>query len=84
MKNGYSTITQTKENQGNFVAMLQHRQSSRILMEKVMLYISFHQFGVVHYKLLKAKKSVLGLSKTIDEIERSTQGKTRTLLFKKQ
>ena len=34
MKNGSTTITQRRENHGDHLAMLQHRQPSRIFMEK--------------------------------------------------
>ena len=52
MKNGSTTITQRRENHGDHLAMLQHRQSSRIFLEKeLMLCIWWDQLGVVYYEL---------------------------------
>ena len=49
--------------------------------KKFMLCIWWDQLGVVYYELLKPNETITGGSLTIDEIEPSTQGKTRPLLL---
>ena len=50
--------------------------------KELMLCIWWDQLGVVYYELLKPNEIITGtLYRTIDEIEPSTQGKTRPLLL---
>ena len=51
--------------------------------KKLILCIWWDQLGVVYYELLKPNETITGgsLPNTIDEIEPSTQGKTRPLLL---
>jgi len=51
--------------------------------KKLILYIWWDQLGVVYYKLLKRERDYYwgSLPNTIDEIQPSTQGKTRPLLL---
>jgi len=53
-------VTQRRRNHGDHLAMLQHRQPSRIFIEKNMLCIWWDQFDVVYYELLKPNETITG------------------------
>ena len=77
MKNESTTITQRRGNHGDHLAVLQHRQSSRIFMEKDSLCIWWDQLGVLWVAQTERNHYWGSLPNTIDEIELNTQGKTR-------
>ena len=83
MKNRSTTITQRRGNHGDHLAMLQHRQPNRIFMEKNSCCV-FGGISLVSCIMSCSNRTrpLLGsLPNTIDEIEPSTQGKTRPLLL---
>jgi len=84
MKNGSTTITQKRGNHEDHLAMLQHRQPSRIFMfmEKNSCCV-FDGISLVSCIMSCSNRDHYwgSLPNTIDEIEPSTQGKTRPLLL---
>jgi len=73
MKNG-TMITQRKGNHGDHLAMLHHRQPSRIFMEKKSCCV-FGGISLVSCIMSYSNRTrpLLGLPNRIDEIEPSTQ-----------
>ena len=83
MKNESTTITQRRGNHGDHLAMLQYQQPSRIFMEKNSCCV-FGGISLVSFIMSCSTERDYywgSLSNTIDEIEPSTQGKTRPLLL---
>ena len=60
MKNGSTTVTQRRENHGDHLAMLQHRQPSRIFMKKNSCCVFGGISLVVYYELLKLNETITG------------------------
>ena len=59
MKNGFTMVTQRRGNHGDHLAMLQHRQPSRIFMEKNSCCV-FDGISLVYYALLKPNETITG------------------------
>ena len=59
MKNGFYDNPK-KRDHGDHLAMLQHRQPSRIFMEKNSCCVFDDQLGVVYYELLKPNETITG------------------------
>jgi len=79
MKNGSTTITQRRGNHWDHLAVLQHRQPSRIFMEKthVVYLVGSASCRVLWVTQIERDHYWGCLPNTIDEIEPSIQGKTR-------